>query len=54
MGSLVASLVLVFAVAVTLVLLTVIAVGLDGLADRKRAHQARSAPAGRVAYSRLS
>lgn len=46
--------VLIFAVALTLVLFTVIAVGLDGLAGRKRAHQARSASAGRVVYRRLS
>ena len=54
MGTLVAGLVLEFAVALTLVLTTVVALGLDGLSNRKRAQQARSAPAGRVAYSRLS
>lgn len=54
MGTLVVGLVLELAVALTLVLTTVVALGLDGLFNGKRAHQARSAPAGRVVYSRLS
>jgi hypothetical protein len=54
MGTLVAGLVLELAVALTLVLTTVVALGLDGLTDGKRAHQARSASAGRVVFGQLS
>ena len=52
MGTLVAGLVLEFAVALTPALTTAVALGLDGLVSKKRAHQARPAHDGRVAYSR--